>query len=85
MLPSLLARDIQTGLRQFLISAYEPSDDFFHGIVRRFAAEAGERIQASVPFKLATIPHPSPANPAANKDWAGAATKAMVEQGVWSF
>ena len=36
MLPSLLARDIQTSLKQFLVTAYEPSDDFFHGIVKRF-------------------------------------------------
>jgi single-strand selective monofunctional uracil DNA glycosylase len=32
---------------------------------------------------IGRIPHPSPANPAANKDWDGAATKALVEQGVW--
>jgi single-strand selective monofunctional uracil DNA glycosylase len=30
------------------------------------------------------IPHPSPANPRANRDWNGAATRALVEQGVWS-
>ncbi|GAB6391210.1 MAG: single-strand selective monofunctional uracil DNA glycosylase [Treponematales bacterium] len=30
------------------------------------------------------IPHPSPANPAANKDWAGAATAAMREMGLWT-
>jgi hypothetical protein len=29
------------------------------------------------------IPHPSPANPLANKDWPGAATKAMVAAGLW--
>jgi single-strand selective monofunctional uracil DNA glycosylase len=29
------------------------------------------------------IPHPSPANPKANKDWAGAATQALVKLGVW--
>ncbi len=32
---------------------------------------------------IGTIPHPSPANPKANKDWGGAATKALVEMGVW--
>lgn len=26
MLPSLLAKDIQTGLKQFLVSAFEPAD-----------------------------------------------------------
>jgi hypothetical protein len=28
MLPSLLARDIQQGLEQFLITGFEPFDDF---------------------------------------------------------
>lgn len=51
--------------------------------VGRFAhAAAGRALGDRV--RLATIPHPSPANPAANKDWAGAATRALVEQGVWS-
>ena len=36
MLPSLLARDIQTGLTQYLTAAYEPSDRFFRGIMARF-------------------------------------------------
>jgi single-strand selective monofunctional uracil DNA glycosylase len=32
----------------------------------------------------AKVPHPSPANPVANRGWSAAATKALVEQGVWS-
>ena len=32
--------------------------------------------------KIARIPHPSPANPAANKDWPGAAMKALRDAGV---
>lgn len=28
--------------------------------------------------------HPSPASPAANRDWAGAATRALVAAGVWA-
>lgn len=32
--------------------------------------------------KIARIPHPSPANPAANKDWSGAAMKALRDAGV---
>jgi hypothetical protein len=31
MLPSLLARDIQQGLEQFLTTGFEPSDDFCMG------------------------------------------------------
>jgi single-strand selective monofunctional uracil DNA glycosylase len=52
--------------------------------VGRFAHQAAERALAGQAIQLATIPHPSPANPAANKDWAGAATTALIAQGVWS-
>jgi single-strand selective monofunctional uracil DNA glycosylase len=33
--------------------------------------------------RLARILHPSPASPAANKDWAGQATRQLVDAGVW--
>lgn len=51
--------------------------------VGRFAAQRAEEALAGLGLSFATIPHPSPANPAANKDWAGAATRALVEQGIW--
>lgn len=43
----------------------------------RFRAVAGES-----GAKITRIPHPSPANPAANKDWAGSAMKALRAAGV---
>ena len=36
MLPSLLARDIQQGLRQFLLTGFEASDEFMSGVMQRF-------------------------------------------------
>jgi hypothetical protein len=39
MLPSFLAHDIQNGLKQFLLTGFEPSDDFFHGLMQRFVDE----------------------------------------------
>ena len=33
--------------------------------------------------KIGRVLHPSPASPAANRGWAEAATKQMVEQGLW--
>jgi len=33
-------------------------------------------------LRIGRIPHPSPANPAAQRDWAGAAERALREQGV---
>ena len=34
-------------------------------------------------FKFGRVLHPSPASPAANRDWAGAATKQLEKLGVW--
>ena len=34
-------------------------------------------------WQVTQILHPSPASPAANRDWAGAATKALVTAGIW--
>jgi single-strand selective monofunctional uracil DNA glycosylase len=36
-----------------------------------------------VPDKIGTVLHPSPASPAANRGWAVAAEKQMMDQGVW--
>jgi single-strand selective monofunctional uracil DNA glycosylase len=35
-------------------------------------------------LKIGRVLHPSPASPAANRDWAGAATRTLEELGVWS-
>lgn len=49
-------------------------------------AEAQALKQKSLHFpdlKVGRVLHPSPASPAANRDWAGEATKQFVKQGVW--
>lgn len=33
---------------------------------------------------IGRVLHPSPASPAANRGWAEAATKQLIEQGIWS-
>jgi single-strand selective monofunctional uracil DNA glycosylase len=35
--------------------------------------------------KVARIPHPSPANPAANKDWEGAVRRQVESEGIWKL
>lgn len=57
MLPSLLARDIQTGLKQFLVSAFEPADVFTHGLMSRFVEDEegwlkGPYVQVGLPFSV---------------------------------
>jgi single-strand selective monofunctional uracil DNA glycosylase len=57
--------------------------------VGRFAEECLRRARQRLPAgaasrpRVGVIPHPSPANPAANRDWAARAEKALVELGVW--
>jgi DEAD/DEAH box helicase domain-containing protein len=55
MLPSLLARDLQKGLEQFLLTGFEASDAFMHGLVGRFVADPsgwlkGPYLQVGLPF-----------------------------------
>jgi DEAD/DEAH box helicase domain-containing protein len=57
MLPSLLAREVQTGLKQFLKVGFEPSDPLFAGVVERFTNEEsrwfkGPYIQLGLPFRV---------------------------------
>lgn len=44
----------------------------------RAVAEAG-----GLPVRVASIPHPSPANPKSQKDWPGQAAAALRAAGVW--
>lgn len=47
-------------------------------------AFAAARLRAAAPpgVSVTTMLHPSPASPAANRDWAGAADRAMLEAGI---
>jgi single-strand selective monofunctional uracil DNA glycosylase len=48
-----------------------------------FAVKRARGIFGEGSVKIGKILHPSPASPAANKDWAGAATRQLRELGVW--
>jgi single-strand selective monofunctional uracil DNA glycosylase len=66
-----------------VIAALEP--EWVIG-VGAFAEERANRARAAMKgsFKVGRVLHPSPASPAANRDWAGAATMQLVKLGVWS-
>ncbi len=49
-----------------------------------FATKRAEEVFQSSPLKLGRILHPSPASPAANRDWKGLATRQLETMGVWS-
>ncbi|MCP4146134.1 MAG: single-strand selective monofunctional uracil-DNA glycosylase [bacterium] len=51
--------------------------------VGAFSEGRAQKVLESVDIKIGRILHPSPASPAANRDWAGTATKQLVELGIW--
>ena len=54
---------------------------FAEGCLERVAGGSG---LASRPGpRIGGIPHPSPANPGANRDWAARTVRALIELGVW--
>ncbi|NOY29003.1 MAG: single-strand selective monofunctional uracil-DNA glycosylase [Planctomycetes bacterium] len=48
-----------------------------------FAEKCLQRVIDDSSIKIARILHPSPASPAANRGWAEAASRQLVEAGVW--
>lgn len=59
MLPSILAHELQEGTRRFLVTAFEPADRYFRGIVSRFVETPGTLtkgpyLQVGLPFRMGT-------------------------------
>jgi single-strand selective monofunctional uracil DNA glycosylase len=53
------------------------------GVGANAAAKLAEITTPADTWRITQILHPSPASPAANKDWAGEATRGLVAAGVW--
>jgi single-strand selective monofunctional uracil DNA glycosylase len=51
--------------------------------VGAFAAKQAAAALKEQAVRIVTIAHPSPANPAANRDWEGFVTRQLGEAGVW--
>ena len=51
--------------------------------VGRFAFGQCQEAAQATQVAVAQILHPSPASPAANRDWSGQATRQLMEAGVW--
>jgi single-strand selective monofunctional uracil DNA glycosylase len=51
--------------------------------VGTFARRRLEAVAGPLGIEVASIPHPSPANPAANRDWARQARAALRTAGIW--
>lgn len=48
-----------------------------------FALKRAEQVCPAGVVKIGRILHPSPASPAANRDWAGVAARQLREMGIW--
>ncbi len=77
MLPLNQACDLH--LRE-LLESFQP--EWIIG-VGAFAAKRAEIVSAGLNIKVGQILHPSPASPAANRDWAGQVQKQLKTLGVW--
>ena len=64
-----------------MVRALEP--EWLIGI-GAFAQERARIALAGMEIRLGKVLHPSPASPAANRGWAEAATRQMVELGIWA-
>ena len=51
--------------------------------IGKFAEKSALRALKGLNISIGSILHPSPASPAANKGWAEAAEKQLLELGIW--
>lgn len=51
--------------------------------VGNFAEHRLRKVLGDTPMKIGKIHHPSPANPAANRDWEGSVDRVLTRLGVW--
>lgn len=52
--------------------------------VGRFAQESARRALDGTGTRIGRILHPSPASPAANRDWAGTVTRQLIDMNIWA-
>ncbi len=64
-----------------VITALQP--EWLIGVGGYAEARALHIAESFPQLKVGRILHPSPASPAANRDWAGEATRQLIKQGVW--
>ena len=82
-LPSEERKDLEKVCDQHLRALVEILEPAWLVGVGGFARKRAEEALGTMDIKIGTILHPSPASPAANRGWAEAATKQMLEQNIW--
>ena len=84
-LPTAVRNELMAACNEHLravVSALQPQ--WLIGIGGFAAERAREVLPENTPIKVGQIAHPSPANPAANRNWAETAETQLRELGVWS-
>lgn len=86
-LPSALRKPLEDVCDEHLSKLIEALEPEWVIGVGGFATDCAVRVLsercANSLVKTGRILHPSPASPAANRDWSGTATKQLIELGIW--
>ncbi len=82
-LPATVRQKLFTACDAHLRSTVETLQPRWLIGVGDFAARRAGEVLANLPVKVGKILHPSPASPAANRDWAGQVESQLRELGVW--
>lgn len=83
-LPAAAMRPVEVACDEALralVAVLQP--EFVVGVGRYAHTRAGLALSGSQ-VRRVLLPHPSPANPGANGDWAGRAERLLVDAGVWA-
>jgi single-strand selective monofunctional uracil DNA glycosylase len=83
-LPAEERKELEKVCDQHLRELVEILEPYWLVGVGGFARKRAEEALGTMDINIATILHPSPASPAANRGWAEAATKQMLDQNIWS-
>jgi len=84
-LPAAELQSVSEACDRYVAAHLETLEPEFVIGVGAFAENCLKRIveSAGIEATIGRILHPSPASPAANRDWAGTATKQLIAMGVW--
>ncbi|MFT5466673.1 MAG: single-strand selective monofunctional uracil DNA glycosylase [Verrucomicrobiales bacterium] len=85
-LPASEIQSIQNACDAYVGSTIEALQPEWLVGVGAYAEAALKRISKAIGYesKLGKVLHPSPASPAANRGWSEAATRQLLEQGIWT-
>jgi single-strand selective monofunctional uracil DNA glycosylase len=82
-LPAAEQQSLFQACDEHLVAAIEALDPEWVIGIGNFALKRAEHILANQSIKLGCILHPSPASPAANRNWSAVVRRQLQELGVW--